>query len=85
LKISKGKRSTRSNIRLFKSTEDLEKLGYSVVSYRTRTNKDEAYRRTNISQSFKLLGSVRILLPGQQLEFLKNAQYDGKLQKNYLE
>ncbi len=84
LKISRGKRSTRSHIQLFRNTKDLENLWYTVVSHRTRINKDEAYRRTNISQAFKLLSYVRIILPGEQFEFLKNAQYDGKEQKNYL-
>ncbi len=84
LKISKEKRSQWSNIYLFKTTKDLQDLWYTVVSYRTRMNKDEGYRRTNISQAFKLLKYVKVLNPGEELLYLRDIQYDGRQQKNYL-
>jgi hypothetical protein len=32
-----------------------------------------------------LLGNVRILLPGEELDFMVDAQYDGLKQENYVE
>lgn len=63
-------------VHLFKTTEDLEALWYELVSHRTRINKDEGYRRTNIATSFDQIGHVRVLNPGDELSFLEDSNFD---------
>jgi hypothetical protein len=53
----------RSDIHLFKTTDDLYDLGYEIVSHRTRINSDSPYRRYNIMQAFHKMGNVLVLNP----------------------
>lgn len=71
-------------IELFQSIEDLQQMGYEVVSFRTRINKDQGYRRHNIATAFHLFGNIRVVNPWQILSFYKNIDYDPTLKKNYL-
>lgn len=83
--IQKQQWGKRKNLYFFKNTYDLYHMWYQVISHRNRINKDKDYRRYNISQSFKLLWNVRVLLPQDLFKFLETAQYDGREEKNYKE
>lgn len=65
-----------SSVYLFKNKEDLQKLWYSLVSNRARTNTDQAYRRFNIKTAFDAIWPVRVLLPGTSLSFLTESHFD---------
>lgn len=71
----------RKGIYMFKSIEDLKQLGYQVVSWRTRINKDVAYRRHNIASAFSHFGNIRVVNPWQVLSFYKNIWYDPTFKK----
>lgn len=64
------------NVYLFKNQKDLENLWYVVSSYRTRINTDVAWRRDNISISYRNIGNVRILNSQQQFSFMDEIHYD---------
>lgn len=70
-------------IHLFRSTQDLQALWYSLVSHRTRTNTDEAYRRINISTAFDQIGHVRVLNPGDEISFMEDSNFDPGAQQLY--
>ena len=72
-----------TNINLFQSTEDLRQLGFQVVSYRSRINNDDRFRRENIRQAFFQFGNIRIINPGEEVSFYHNIAYDPREQKNY--
>jgi len=63
---------------LFKDSDDLEALGYEVVSWRTRVNYDKWYRRFNISTAFWNIGNTKIIMPGHSFSFLKNIHYSSR-------
>ena len=63
-------------IQLFKTTEDLKALWYTLVSHRTRTNNDAAYRRTNIATAFEQIGHVRVLNPGDEMSYMEDTNFD---------
>jgi hypothetical protein len=52
-----------SDIYLFKNAQDLQDLGYEIVSHRTRVNHDKEYRRFNIMTAFAKMGNVIVLNP----------------------
>ncbi len=58
------------HVYLFKSQQDLEDLWYVVSSYRTRTNNDAAWRKDNISISYRNIGNVRVLNMQQTFSFM---------------
>lgn len=64
------------HVYLFKNEQDLKDLWYVVSSYRTRVNNDAAWRKTNISISYRNIGNVRVLNPQQQLSFMDEIHYD---------
>ena len=64
------------NVYLFKSTEDLQALGYQTVSHRVRTNNDDGYRRRNIAQAFDQIGHVRVLNPGDEISYMQDSNFD---------
>ncbi len=70
---------------LFKNTEDLQALGYEVVSHRTRTNTDAGYRRKNIATAFSEIGHVRVLNPGDEISYMEDSNFDPYEQKLYEE
>jgi vancomycin resistance protein YoaR len=76
-------RSQREDVFLFKTRDDLDALGYEVVSHRWRTNKDSSFRRKNIASSFHHIGNIRIIMPGETIDFLTAAEYDEDRQENY--
>ncbi len=76
-------RDWAGQIHLFKSTQDLEALWYTLVSHRTRTNNDEAYRRTNIATAFDEIGHVRVLNPGDEISFMQDSNFDPGAQQLY--
>jgi len=82
-KITSDVRKNRSDIVLFKSTQDLQSLWYEVSSHRSRFNYDEAYRRTNIATAFSKIGHIRVLNPGQKFSFLEESQFDPSAQAIY--
>jgi len=66
----------RKNIFLFKNKEDIESLGYKIVSQRSRQTTDRDYRRYNIKTAFANLWNVRVLNPGETFSFLDNVHYN---------
>jgi len=70
-------------VQLFKNTEDLEALGYQVVSHRVRINSDTGYRRANIAQAFNQIGHVRVLNPGDEISYLEDSNFDPYTQALY--
>lgn len=70
-------RSQWSDIILFKSLQDIEVLGYEVVSHRVRDNDDPAYRKHNIRQTFHQLGHVHVINPQSSLNFFDDVAFDG--------
>ena len=60
----------------FKSQADLEAMGYVVTSFRTRINKDPKWRQSNIMISYRNMGNVRVLHPGQVLKFMDEIHYN---------
>jgi len=72
-----------SFVYLFKNKEDLEKLGYTLISNRERVNTDVEYRRFNIKTAFDQIGPVRIIMPGESLSFLEASRFDMDVQKLY--
>jgi len=64
------------SVYLFKSEQDLKNLGYVVSSYRTRTNTDDSWRADNIFISFRNVGNVRVINPGQEISFMDEIHYD---------
>lgn len=67
---------TLKTVYFFKSQEDLEDLWYVVSSYRTRINNDPDWRKDNIFISYRNIGNVRIINPGQQFSFMDEIHYD---------
>jgi hypothetical protein len=61
---------------LFKSEKDLKDLGYVVTSFRTRINEDPNWRQANIFNSYRNIGNVRVLNPGQELKFMDEIHYE---------
>lgn len=78
MNIPYKKRSTWSDIDLFRNKQDLEYLGYEVVSHRLREEEDPAYRQHNIWQSFNQLWFVRVIAPEEELAFLRDIAFDNK-------
>ena len=74
-----------SGIPLFRTKEDLEKLWYTVVSHRSRYNTDKSYRRHNIHTAFEEFGHTRIILPGEEISFIDDINYDPVEQELYQE
>lgn len=60
----------------FKSEKDLKDLGYVVTSFRTRINEDPNWRQANIFNSYRNMGNVRVLNPGQKLKFMDEIHYE---------
>jgi len=61
---------------LFKNEQDLKDLWYVVSSYRTRINDDAAWRKDNITISYRNIGNVRVINTQQQLSFMDEIHYD---------
>ena len=68
---------------LFRTVQDLYDMWYKVVSHRTRTNTDKAYRRHNIATALKEFGSVRLVQPWEELSFIEEIGYDPLEQELY--
>lgn len=68
--------NTLQNVYLFKDEQDLKALWYVVSSYRTRINNDAAWRKDNISISYRNIGNVRVLNAQQQFSFMDEVHYD---------
>jgi len=60
---------------LFKSQDDLEKLGYVLVSYRSRNSHDKWYRRYNIKTAFYNAKNLRVINPWEYFSLLRNIHY----------
>jgi len=75
IQIDKKLFSSWEKLLLFRSKEDLDALGYDIVSYRTRISHDKGYRRYNISTAFANIGNVRILNPGDVFDFRNESTY----------
>lgn len=61
---------------LFKNEQDLKDLWYVVSSYRTRVNKDAAWRRDNIFISYRNIANVRVLNTQQTMSFMDEIHYN---------
>ncbi len=72
-----------SDIYLFKNAQDLQDLGYEIVSHRTRINHDKEYRRFNIMTAFAKMGNVIVLNPWQELSYLRDIAFDNGPRKSY--
>ena len=64
------------HVYLFKSQQDLGDLWYVVSSYRTRINNDAAWRKDNISISYRNIGNVRVLNTKQIFSFMDEVHKD---------
>ena len=73
----------RNDIFLFKNDLDLKDLWYKVISRRTRINKDLEYRRFNISTAFQKFGNVRVINPGESIDYLSDIAFDSNVWVNY--
>jgi hypothetical protein len=60
----------------FKNDQDLRDLGYVVSSYRTRTNKDAAWRKDNIFISYLNIGNIRVLNTQEEFSFMNEVHAD---------
>lgn len=74
----------RKNINLFRNKKDLDSLWYTVVSYRNRTTRDPWYRRHNIYTALQKYWPVRVIVPGEKIDFLETVEYDPIKQENYM-
>lgn len=70
-------------IYLRKNEQEIQSIGYQVVSSRYRTNNDPSYRRHNIKTSFNFLWNIRVLNPWESFNYLWSIHYDPKQEKNY--
>lgn len=70
-------------IYLRKNEQELQSLGYEVVSSRYRSNSDPSYRRHNIVTAFNYLGNIIVLNPWDSFNYLDSINYDPKQEKNY--
>jgi len=85
IKISQNELNNLKSIFLFKDEDDLQKLGYVLVSSRIRKNFDEYYRRYNIQTSFENAWNVIVLNPNQEFAFLEevNKNWENETDKNF--
>lgn len=70
-------------IYLWKNEQELQSIGYQVVSSRYRTNNDPSYRRHNIYTAFNFLWNIKVLNPWESFNYLWSIHYDPKQGKNY--
>ncbi len=73
-----------TDINLYKNQKDLADLGYILTSFRTRINKDDNYRRHNISKAFGYFGNTRVINIGESIYYMDEIQYDPQVQQNYM-